>query len=489
MALPTFNKLYTGRAGTLWNVLCCPIFGTIGLIWRSIVIFCYPCCTVLLQRVMVGCAWKYCCCCLGWPYEDDTFFGASALGDHGGESSRQMDKRTEWVRAQDLDQFKGKKPQLFEGDIEPNDLCQGAVGDCWLVAAFACGSEFPDMIRHMFLTKEYNPRGLYRIRIYDPQQEKWVIVTVDDRIPCEKTKRGKSKSPRFMKPNGNELWAIILEKAYAKHCGSYAAISGGFVLWGWLSMTGDHVFQLSLEEKQTKKKKNSSPGKSWIREDMVALKNPKDKRDCGFRRTKETYSEDQVWTLLKKYDRQKALISASIGKDANKKTDGPSGEQMLEQSGLVAGHAYSVIAAKEVSERGPGGIPVTNAKTFRLLQLRNPWGTYEWKGNWSDKSKLWKKHSSIAKQLNFVDADDGTFWMEFKDFKKVYTRINVCNRDTARDASLDVNEDSGACGIIFGFLGGCGRFWCLCQGIRNLYFSNESKNETLNTHEKCCWIC
>lgn len=223
MALPTFNELYTGRASIFWNVLCCPIFGTVGLIWRSIVIFCYPCCTVLLQRLMVSCLWKYFCCCLGWPYEDESFFGASALGDHdGGESGKQMEKHTDWVRAQDLDQFKGKYPQLFEGDIEPNDLCQGAVGDCWLVAAFACASEFPDMIRHMFLTKEYNPRGLYKIRIYSPQEKKWVVVTVDDRIPCEKG----TKTPRFMKPNGNELWAIILEKAYAKFCGSYAAISG-----------------------------------------------------------------------------------------------------------------------------------------------------------------------------------------------------------------------------------------------------------------------
>ena len=223
MGVPTFNELYNGRAGLFWNILCCPIFGFGGLIWRSIKIYCYPCCTVILQRVMVNFLWKYCCgYCFGWPYEDDTFFGAKALGNHKQQSGQQMQKQTDWIRAHELSSFKGKRPQLFEGKIEPADLCQGAVGDCWLVAAFACGSEFPHMIRHMFLTKEYNPRGLYKIRIYDVQQKKWVVVTVDDRIPCPK----RSKTPRFMRPNGNELWAILLEKAYAKFCGSYAAIEG-----------------------------------------------------------------------------------------------------------------------------------------------------------------------------------------------------------------------------------------------------------------------
>lgn len=259
-------------------------------------------------------------------------------------------------------------------------------------------------------------------------------------------------------------------------------------------MTGDNVFQMSLEDTPAaaasgKKKKKKAVQQQWIREDMKALPNPKDKRDCGFRTTKEKYTEDQIWTLLKKYDRQKALLSASIGKMQYKENDGPAGEQMLEQEGLVAGHAYSVIQAREVSERGPGGIPKPNAKTFKLMQLRNPWGSYEWKGDWSDKSKLWKKYPSIAKQLRFEDADDGAFWMTFADFKKVYTRINVCDRDTARDVSLNVNEDAGSCGILSGFCCGCFRFWCLCQGFWNLYFSHETTNETLDANEKCCWIC
>ncbi|KAL7568740.1 hypothetical protein ACA910_021733 [Epithemia clementina (nom. ined.)] len=481
--MPTLKEINNGRAGPLWNILCCPLVGTVGLLLKSIRFYLIPCSTVLCQRLMVGCLWRYVCCCFRWPYEDDEFFGAKALGDHSMNdpdkpTGEQMQKDTDWVRAQDLDSFAGKRPQLFEGEIEPNDLCQGAVGDCWLVAAFACASEFPDMIRHMFLTKEYNPRGIYKVRIYDPQAERWVVIKVDDRIPCEKG----TKTPRFMKPQGNELWAILLEKAYAKFAGSYARLDGGFVLWGWLSMTGDNVFQLSVE----------NDGK-WAREDMVAMQDkddPADKRACGFRSTKEKYTSDQIWTLLKKYDKQKALISASIGKVEYGKNDGPSGEQMMEKQGLVAGHAYSVIQARSVTEHSSFGVPKPGGKSFNLLKLRNPWGTYEWKGNWSDKSALWKKYPSIAKQLNFVDEDDGCFWMEYDDFRKVYTRINICDRDTSRDASLNVNEDRGWYGILFcGFICGCANFWCLCKGLRNLYCSHASTDETLDAKEKCCFIC
>lgn len=245
-------------------------------------------------------------------------------------------------------------------------------------------------------------------------------------------------------------------------------------------MTGDNVFQMSI---------NKKTGNDWTREDMVARPNSKDKRDCGFKTTKEKYSNDQVWTLLKKYDKQKALISASIGKVEYRDNDGPAGEQMLEKEGLVAGHAYSVISAMEVSETLPGGLPKPGGESFRMLKIRNPWGSYEWKGKWSDKSKMWNKYPSIAKQCNYVNADDGTFWMEFKDFKKIYTRLNICDRDTAKDASLDVREDSGCCGIFVGFCLGCSKFWCLCHGFRNMYFSHESTDETLDTTEKCCWIC
>jgi hypothetical protein len=296
-----------------------------------------------------------------------------------------------------------------------------------------------------------------------------------------KQKQNKTKSVNVM--------TIFITYAYQSLLQNLSALNfnatGGFVLWGWLSMTGNHVFQMSIDEKKSSKKK----GGIWKREDMIAINDPKDKRACGFKTTKESYTEDQIWSLLKKYDRQKALISASIGKSQYAGNDGPRGEQMLDDVGLVAGHAYSVISAVEVTERGPGGMPKAGGKTFKLMQLRNPWGTFEWKGKWSDKSSTWKKHPSIAKQLKFTAEDDGAFWMTFDDFKKTYTRINICDRDTRTDASLDTNEDRGSCGIVSGFCCGCMKFWCLCHGFRNLYLGHETTNETLDAKEKVCWIC
>lgn len=289
-----------------------------------------------------------------------------------------------------------------------------------------------------------------------------------------------------MSPNGNELWAVILEKAYAKWCGSYAKLDGGFVLWAWHSMTGDNVFQMSKEDDG-----------NWMREDMVPLEEEGDKRACGFRKTKEKYTVDDIWILLKKYDQQKALLSGSIGKTQYGQFSGPNGEQLLEGEGLAAGHAYSILSAVDVTDTpqvGFGDLKVDmnvtgGAKHFKLVKLRNPWGTFEWKGDWSDKSPLWKKHPHIAKKLKFEDADDGCFWMTYEDFSQIYTRINVCDRSTTGDATLDVNEDKGQCGLLAGCLCGCAEFWLCCKGFRNLYFGHRSSDETLEAKEKKCFCC
>lgn len=131
----------------------------------------------------------------------------------------------------------------------------------------------------------------------------------------------------------------------------------------------------------------------------------------------------------------------------------------------------------------------SGSERVRLVQLRNPWGTFEWKGDWSDKSKLWKKNPHIAKAVGYIDADDGAFWMSFEDFEKTYSRINVCDRTTVNDLSLDANEGRGSCGVACGCCFGCTQFWCCCKGFRSVYLGRHSKEETLEAKEKCCFIC
>ena len=74
--------------------------------------------------------------------------------------------------------------KLFD-DIEPSDVMQGALGDCWLLAATAAVAEFPEFVREkLFVTKRANPAGRYALRLFDGASKRWEEVAIDDRIPC-----------------------------------------------------------------------------------------------------------------------------------------------------------------------------------------------------------------------------------------------------------------------------------------------------------------
>ena len=51
----------------------------------------------------------------------------------------------------------------------------------------------------------------------------WREIIVDDLFPCNKLTR----KPVFTTSSFKELWALILEKAWAKHYGSYDVIEAG----------------------------------------------------------------------------------------------------------------------------------------------------------------------------------------------------------------------------------------------------------------------
>ena len=121
-----------------------------------------------------------------------------------------------WKRASDI----YNPVYIFEDGVEPGDINQGALGNCYLLAALSSLAEFPERVKAMFVTQQINKAGIYMVRFFLNGQETPVIV--DEFLPCNA-----SGKPAFATCRDSELWVSILEKAWAKLHGTYARTEGG----------------------------------------------------------------------------------------------------------------------------------------------------------------------------------------------------------------------------------------------------------------------
>lgn len=61
---------------------------------------------------------------------------------------------------------------------------------------------------------------------------------------------------------------------------------------------------------------------------------------------------------------------------------------------------------------------------LRLLQIRNPWGHFSWKGDWSDSSDKWTNELRQILMPNGLSG--GVFWISFDDALKYFDCIDIC---------------------------------------------------------------
>ena len=99
-------------------------------------------------------------------------------------------------------------------------------------------------------------------------------------------------------------------------------------------------------------------------------------------------------------------------------------------SGIVPGHAYSLLAGKIIKDR--------RGKDQKLVQLRNPWKFGEWNGKFSDKSKEW--YPALKKELDYVDSDDGIFWMPYEDLKKEFEEVEYMAHNDVSHTRTDLEN-------------------------------------------------
>ncbi len=132
-----------------------------------------------------------------------------------------------WYRAREI--HDSDYPVNLFDNISSSDIVQGGLGDCWLLAALAVVAEYPSFIpTYTFHQSCCNLEGRYQFNLFDYSKGSWVVVEIDDYIPCyPKSAYAEMPIPRFSQPNGNEIWILLIEKAFAKMTGGFMNLKAG----------------------------------------------------------------------------------------------------------------------------------------------------------------------------------------------------------------------------------------------------------------------
>lgn len=249
-------------------------------------------------------------------------------------------------------------------NIDPSRIVQGCLGDCYFLSAVSALAEREKRVRAIFVTKEANDAGCYVVQVYVSGCLQTVVL--DDAVPCRRA----SKVPAFTRSLGNELWVLLLEKAWAKVNENYENVEAGDAVEALSFLTGAPSITIKTD-------------------------------------SKELFESN--WKEILKAIHKKYIMCASAG--CNKETT----VKDFKSAGLSCNHTYSLLSAMEIIHKG---------SKVQLLKLRDPWATQNWTGNWSKNSSLWTKE--LKQQLNYTPEDRGIFFMEYKDYIKYFRSTVIC---------------------------------------------------------------
>ncbi|XP_051723019.1 calpain-14 [Ctenopharyngodon idella] len=256
------------------------------------------------------------------------------------------------------------------------DFIQGRLGNCWFLASVGALT-FQKRLMKQVIQDDQNfsvdYAGIFHFKFW--RFGSWVDVVIDDKLPTIDGQLAfvQSKTP-------NEFWPALLEKAYAKVCGSYAAMDAGNISEAITDFTGGPHMTIKLSD-----------------------------------------ASDKLWDTMRRASQSESLMGCGT----------PGGQAGLLQNnvlpnGLVEMHAYTVTGVAEVV---CGGRPV------KLVRIFNPWGKGEWNRDWSDRSPLWELVRPEDQKYKVV-LDNGEFWMSMEDFCKNFSDLDIC--------CLDVNVLAGS---------------------------------------------
>ena len=308
------------------------------------------------------------------------------------------------------------------GDVDPSDVNQGSVGDCWLLSAISALAEFDGAVSTLFRktpnleSMPHEQPNKYTITLWDLATWKEVDVVVDERLASKATGDGLLGCAPSI---DGELWVCYLEKAVAIHCGGWDEIDGGQCTHAWSILTGckeQYTIRRGPSGKFGCKGKFNPNDEVWEQ-----LENSPQK---GFRGLwpsawpKVGGGGDYTLEL----DEEELFIRMCAWDDANYilAAGSKAGSDTEMTDGVVDGHAYSVIDC----------INDVAGTDVDLIKMRNPWGKGELEqGLFDDDGAGWDRYPEIKAELNPVAADDGIFYVTKEEFFKYFVTVYVCAKD------------------------------------------------------------
>ena len=209
--------------------------------------------------------------------------------------------------------------ELFQDGAAATDVVQGRngsryLGDCWLLASLAGLAQTQPKVLENAITDHGD--GTYTVRLYR-EDESGSLSAEDIRVEGSLPTTANGSDAYAQREDPNEIWVVIIEKAFAAWKGGYGGLDAGIPSEARTALTGQAATNTFTQDQTP-----ASLGDTF-----------RDNTDDG-----------------------RAMVAAS------------SAHLDLKAGGIIPGHAHTILGVQGTGEQA-------------VVQLRDPYAEYEPAGN------------------------------------------------------------------------------------------------------------